>query len=203
MLGYYFSGHPFTHYRPQLQHWGLTPLDQLAPRTELIRVAGVVVQSRVQQTRRGRMGMVTLDDGSARVEITIFSELFDQVRPLLKEDRLLVVEGKATLDNFTQGVRLTAEQVLSLPQAQTRFARQVTLEVSHSQSAKTLALLKELKPSFQPGSCAFVLRYCRPEVEASLRLPDFQLDEALWDLFRARFGETALTLDYGNRPTNE
>ncbi|WP_297483395.1 DNA polymerase III subunit alpha [Ferrovum sp.] len=203
VLGYYFSGHPFTHYRPQLQHWGLTPLEQLAPRAELIRVAGIVVQSRVQQTRRGRMGMVMLDDGSARVEITVFSELFDQVRPLLKEDRLLVVEGKATLDNFTQGVRLTAEQVLSLPQAQTRFARQVTLEVSRDQSTKTLSLLKELRPSFQPGPCAFVLRYCHPEVEASFRLPDFQLDETLWDLFRARFGETTLTLDYGSRPVNE
>jgi DNA polymerase-3 subunit alpha len=149
------------------------------------------------------MGMVTLDDGSARVEITVFSELFDQVRPLLKEDRLLVVEGKATLDNFTQGVRLTAEQVLSLSQAQTRFARQVTLEVPQHQSAKTLSLLKELQPSFQPGPCALVLRYCHPEVEATIRLPDFLLDETLWDLLRAHFGETALTLDYGSRPANE
>lgn len=156
VLGYYFSGHPFTHYRPQLQHWGLTPLEQLAPRAELIRVAGIVVQSRVQQTRRGRMGMVMLDDGSARLEITVFSELFDQVRPLLKEDRLLVVEGKATLDNFTQGVRLTAEQVLSLPQAQTRFARQVTLEVSRDQSTKN-PLSPEGTAPFLPARS---LRFC-------------------------------------------
>ena len=97
----------------------------------------------------------------------------------------------------------TAEQVLSLSQAQTRFARQVTLEVPQHQSAKTLSLLKELQPSFQPGPCALVLRYCHPEVEATIRLPDFLLDETLWDLLRARFGETALTLDYGSRPVNE
>ena len=46
-------------------------------------------------TRRGRMMVVMLDDGSAQLEISVFNELFDRHRDKLKEDALLVVQGKA------------------------------------------------------------------------------------------------------------
>jgi len=46
--------------------------------------------------------MVVLDDGTARVELTVFNELFESHRNWLKEDQLLIVEGKASFDNFTR-----------------------------------------------------------------------------------------------------
>ena len=45
-------------------------------------------------TRRGRMGVVVLDDGTARVEMVVYSELFESVRGWLKEDQLVVAEAK-------------------------------------------------------------------------------------------------------------
>lgn len=40
---------------------------------------------RAQMTRCGRMGALNLDDGKARVELVIFSELFDANRSWLKK----------------------------------------------------------------------------------------------------------------------
>ncbi|MDE1981548.1 MAG: DNA polymerase III subunit alpha, partial [Betaproteobacteria bacterium] len=93
VLGFYFSGHPFAAYRREVEGFVSRALADLVPQPDPVVVAGVVAASRIQQTRRGRMGLVVLDDGTAKVEVAIFSELFDTVRPLLKEDQVLVVEG--------------------------------------------------------------------------------------------------------------
>jgi len=47
------------------------------------------------QTRRGdRMAFVTLDDRTGRLELAVFSELFERHRDLLAKDTLLVVKGR-------------------------------------------------------------------------------------------------------------
>ena len=51
---------------------------------------------RTQVTRRGRMGVIVLDDGSARVELVVYSELFESARNWLKEDQLLIVEARVS-----------------------------------------------------------------------------------------------------------
>ncbi|NDU85592.1 MAG: DNA polymerase III subunit alpha [Ferrovum sp.] len=194
VLGFYFSGHPFAHYRSLLSTLGLTPLAQLAPRAEPVRVAGIVLQSRVQQTRRGRMGIISLDDSSAKIEITVFSELFDQVRPLLKEDRLLVVEGKASLDGYTQGIRFTAEKVLSLTQARVQFARGLRLNLSTEQGPQAIKLLLQIIPQHTPGTLPFTIHYRRPDASGVLELPPLRLDEALVDAMTQAFGEKSVEL---------
>ena len=59
---------------------------------------------RMQITRRGRMAVIMLDDGNARIEVTVFNELFEQHRHWLKEDQLLIVEGKVANDEFSGGL---------------------------------------------------------------------------------------------------
>lgn len=194
VLGYYFSGHPFIHYRQRLNHMGLTPLNQLVPTPSLVRVAGIVVQSRVQQTKRGRMGIVLLDDNTARLEISIFSELFDQVRPLLKEDRILVIEGKAALDHFTQGVRLSADQVLSLTQARLQFAHALQLTIPQQQANLAIERLASLTTSRTPGPTLFCLHYQRQDLSITIELPPITLDEPLLDSLTDWLGEDAVLL---------
>jgi len=54
-------------------------------------VCGIVVSVRQQNTRRGRMCAVLIDDGTAQLEVAVFSELYERRRALLKEDALLFV----------------------------------------------------------------------------------------------------------------
>src|SRR5207249_4302240 len=81
-----------------------TPLARLSP-GDRVWMAGVVAQARMQMTRRGRMMVLTLDDASAQVEITVFNELFEKSRDKIREDALLVVAGKVQRDEFSGGLR--------------------------------------------------------------------------------------------------
>src|SRR5689334_5537539 len=71
-LGFYLSGHPFTSYADEVAPLARTRLAQLQAQNQNVTVAGVVNGLRVQQSRRGRMAVVQLDDGTARIDVTIF-----------------------------------------------------------------------------------------------------------------------------------
>ena len=194
VLGYYFSEHPFTHQRAQLSHMGLTDLGQLTPGPVIVRIAGIIAQTRVQQTRRGRMGILLLDDGINRTEVSVFSELFDQVRHLLKEDRLVIVEGKASLDHYTQGVRVNAEQVMNLSQARIEFARCLHLTVPSRLSQPLLDRLNQYLTGRPPGTLPFTLRYQRTDCEITLEFPPVNLDETFLESLVEILGVHAVSL---------
>ena len=73
-LGYYFCGHLFTEVAAEARRFAPRTLAEVrAMRTttlrgEVVRCAGIIVSARTQNTRRGRMGVVTLDDGTEQLE---------------------------------------------------------------------------------------------------------------------------------------
>jgi len=129
-LGYCLSGHLFSVYERELKEFPRTPLAKLQAAGERAWIAGIVASARVQMTRRGRMVAVMLDDGSAQVEVSVFNEQFEKHRDKLKEDRLLVVQGKVQRDEFIGGLRVTAEDLLDLGALRTRFRARLRIEMN-------------------------------------------------------------------------
>ncbi|SEP88283.1 DNA polymerase III subunit alpha [Nitrosomonas ureae] len=133
-LGYYFSGHPFNTYASELRHFVGTRLDRLNPQREPQLLAGIIHSIRIQMTRRGKMGVISLDDGKARIELVIFSELFDANRAWLKEDQLLIAEAKIGMRGYNgdeeDGLRITAERLYNLAGIRSRFAKQIKIYCS-------------------------------------------------------------------------
>ena len=180
-LGYYYSGHPFEAYATEVQEFSRTRLGGIQPQGQVVVVAGIIYAIRTQQTRRGRMAVVVLDDGTGRVEIPIFNELFEQHRPWLKEDQLLVVEGKAAFDNFTQGMRLNAERLFDLAAARNRFARGVRLHFNGQSNGQKL---KELLAPYRNGSVPVKVVYTNGAAIAEIELGEdwkVKLDDGLMD----------------------
>ena len=126
-LGFYFSGHPYDAYRAELASFIKTRLSDLAPQQQPVWLAGVIYASRTQMTRRGKMAFISLEDGVARIEVSVFSELFDAHKDILKEDQLLIVEAKVSKDDYSGGFRVVAESLLDLAGARTRFAKRLRL----------------------------------------------------------------------------
>ncbi|PXW89950.1 DNA polymerase-3 subunit alpha [Nitrosomonas sp. Nm84] len=149
-LGYYFSGHPFDTYAVELKRFIRTRLDQLYPNREPQLLAGIIHSIRVQMTRRGRMGVINLDDGKARVELVIFSELFDANRAWLKEDQLLIAEAKVSNRGYggeeSDELRITAEQLYDFAGIRSRFAKQIRIHCNPS----TLDQVSSLKTLLAP-----------------------------------------------------
>lgn len=166
-LGFYFSGHPFTAYQKSVQGFVKIRLSELSPQPQPVLLAGVIYSVRIQQTRRGRMAIVVLDDGRSQVETVVFSELFEANRELLKEDQLLIVEGKVGHDEYSGGLRVTADRLYDLTAARNRFARVMRISLNGEASA---ARLRTLLGSYCKGQCPVSIRYYNAQAECEVQL---------------------------------
>ena len=140
-LGFFFSGHLFDAWRDEVRRFAPKPLSRLAPGRGLQWFAGVLAAVRVKMTRRGKMMYATLDDGSAQVEVAIFNELYEQHRARLKEDRLIIVQGKVSADDFSGGLRVSAESVFDLQLAREARARSLRIPLNGNADAERLRKL--------------------------------------------------------------
>ncbi|OJY55601.1 DNA polymerase III subunit alpha [Thiobacillus sp. 0-1251] len=180
-LGYFFSGHPFTSYLSEVSSFAKRQLDSLEPSRDLVMLAGIAVSLRTQMTRRGKMLILLLDDATAQVEVVIFNELYEQSRHLLKDDALLVIEGKVNRDDYSGGVRVTAERIYDLAGARTRFAQGLRLACNGQSNGRKLAeLLAPYKA--QEGGCPVWVEYHNPSARCRVRLGEdwrVRLDDRL------------------------
>ncbi len=162
-LGYCLSGHLFSVYERELANFPRTPLAKVSAGADRVWIAGVVFSARVQMTRRGRMMMVTLDDGTAQLELSVFNELFEKHRDKIKDDRLLVVQGKVQRDEFINGLRVSAEDVLDLAAVRTRFSARLRIAMNGDTDKKRdpKRLMEMLAPyrAAGDGGCPVLVHY--------------------------------------------
>jgi DNA polymerase-3 subunit alpha len=171
-LGLYLTGHPIARYAEELEHMISAPIAELRPTYDrALVVAGLVVGMRTMQTRRGdRMAFVTLDDRTGRLELAVFSELFERHRDLLVKDTLLVVKGQVAVDEYTGGFKMSAEEIYNIDHARAAFGSRVIIAVDASTAAN--GFMEELKQILAPsqGPCPVWVRYRGEGAEAELVL---------------------------------
>jgi len=178
-MGYCFSGHLFAPYANEIRRFVSTPLKRLVPSRDPVWVAGVVASSRGQMTRRGMMRIVEIDDGSAKLEITVFAELWDQHRHAIKVDDPLIVCAKIENDEFSGGYRGAASEILTLGNARARFSLGLRLKLTKAEStdAAAPAVTAKLKALLEPWrdarlGCPLMLRLHRAGAECDIALPE-------------------------------
>ncbi len=160
-LGLYLTGHPIIRYEQELRRFVDNTLAELKPSEDkTIVVAGLVVGMRAMQTRRGdRMAFVTLDDRTSRLELAVFSDLFERHRELLVKDALLIVEGQVSVDEYTGGFRMSAERLYNIDQARAAFAQHLAIDLDASCGTAFVAALQEMLKPFLGGGCPVHLHY--------------------------------------------
>jgi DNA polymerase-3 subunit alpha len=167
-LGFYLSGHPFAAERPRLTGLVEQSLKDVKPQPGPQLLAGVVSAVRTQMGRRGKMAYVQLDDGQAQLEVVVFSELFDAHRQRIKEDALLIIAGTVKPDEYTGGLRVTAEEIMDLEGARTRFATQVRVLLHDNPDANRL--MEVLAPYRDTLGCPVSLAYRNDTASCELTL---------------------------------
>jgi DNA polymerase-3 subunit alpha len=165
ILGLYLSGHPIEQHQKELRGMQVTPLVQVLGMqpAKALRVAGFMMQNRVIQTKKGnKMLFFTLDDRSGRIEVSVFSDLYQQILPWINKTVLLVIEGDTSVDQYTGNVKLIAKQVYDLDSARRQFVRQIHLELLGDCPAETeLAKLQDFLAKQPKGQASVVLHYQR------------------------------------------
>lgn len=213
-LGFYLSGHPFEEYAGELSHFIKLKLADVTPQLMAqggkesgtgrrnngapVVLAGIVSGVRIQQTRRGRMGIVTLDDGSAQLEVTVFNEIFEASRPWIREDELLVVQGRASLDEFSGNMRVSADELFDFASARSTFAKRLELSVNVGSKVR-VGQLKELLSTYREGKCPVLITYCNGSGIANLRLSEewrVTLHDDLMSGLRKTLGKEAVQVMY-------
>jgi DNA polymerase-3 subunit alpha len=170
-LGFYLSGHLFNAYAEEARRFARTKLADLIPAREPKLIAGIISGLRSQMTQRGRMTIVTLDDATATVDVTVYNEIFDAHRALFKEDEFLAVQGKISEDRFSGGLRITAEKVMGIAAARASFVKALRLSMNGQADA---AKLRELITPFQQSdaSCSIIVQYMKNGALSEIRLSD-------------------------------
>lgn len=152
-LGLYFTNHPISRLLKELSHYSPVRLKDLAPnyRGQLTTVSGLLVNVRFAVTKKGnRLGIATLDDRSGRLDITLFGEALDNFAEKLQKDTVVIATGQVSFDEFTQGLKMTVRELMTLDEARSRYAKSLAICLTEQQI--TPAFIKQFKPIIQPYS---------------------------------------------------
>ena len=179
-LGFYLSGHLFEQHADEVRRFAPRRIAELTDSREPVLVAGIVGEIRVVNGQRSRVGIFRLDDQSESIEAVADERLLEAHKDLLKEDELIVVQGRVQTDRYSGGgLRLNVQQVFGLPSARARFGRYLTVTVQGSTLPvqEVLALWPAVVRSTDEGDTVQGLRV-RVRV---LRTPTLQAAQAALD----------------------
>ena len=172
-LGLYLTGHPIERYLEELGRFVTARIVDLKPTNDqTVIVAGLIIAMRSMNTKRGdRMAFITIDDRSARIELAVFSESYQRYRDLLAKDKLIVVEGEVSVDEYSGGYKMSARSIYDINQAREHFAKKLILEVNEQRAAN--GFINELQSTLAPfreGGCPVSLAYLRDGARAEIAL---------------------------------
>ncbi len=177
-LGLYLSGHPFDQYRTDQPFVTTSSIEAIiADRpaaTDHYRGGGreVVVAGLVASIRkRGTRTSVELDDGTGTLEVNFFQEGYDRFRHLLAQHAIVAISGSLRFEEYLDGWRLNAKEVLDVDRIVESRATGLLLrwraDVDRFLSPQ---LLKSVMEQYRPGNCSVSLYYSSAGTQARLAL---------------------------------
>src|SRR5690606_28549389 len=122
-IGFYLSGHLFDEAESEVRRFAKQRIGDLKDSRDPQVVAGIISELRIINGQRGRVAIFKLDDKSDVIEAVANQDTLDANKDLLKDDELVISQGKVQTDRFSGGLRLNVQQVFSLAAARCRYAR--------------------------------------------------------------------------------
>ena len=179
-LGLYLTGHPAKPFATLLarvaSHWiGDLVSERPAPSAEPMRFGGgklVTVGGLVDEVKkRGPRFILTLDDSTGRVEVTLFEDVYQKYRDIAVKDALVLVEGMLRFDDFSDGWRIAARSITDLGNMSEQQARNIVLTWPDGPDTAALqGRLADLLAPYRPGPCTIVIDYSGPAARGVLKL---------------------------------
>ena len=199
-LGLFLTGHPIDFYERDLAELNCTRIARLSlddvretrgRRGKKVTVAGLIMATSRRNTQRGTMASVLLDDKSGRIEVTLFSEAYEQYRDQVAVDRVIMVEGNLVPDEYRGGLSIRADRIIGVENARIERAGALDLVISESwlreRRLTTLDFIHQFQALLAPhqgGQCRVRVQYVRSDAQALLRLGDAWKVHAADELLR-------------------
>ena len=166
-------------------------------------VHGILFPSRPPGPRRGNRTTLVLDDRSARIEVMLFDDVFQQHRDIIARDAILVVEGQLRYDEFIEDWRLNAKKLTDVDAVREREARRIVLRwPANGNGARLVGELEDVLRPYTNGRCGVALQFSTGDARAAITLgeewqvrPTRELLERLAQLV----GRDSVRVVYGSR----
>ena len=203
-LGFYLESHPLESKKKEVRHMCGYFISEIQEETHPQRIAGTLVHLNVRQGKRGRFAFATLDDSSGRIEVSIWAEVFDNYRSLLKKGQLLVVEGIVEKDEYgdKKSHKIIADKILTFEQARREYVKNVNILLDNTfDQDSVIEIIKELAVSDEGNKV--LISYEAKDAYAEIELPqDYLIDlkDENIKLLKNTFGKDNINLVYHSRP---
>ncbi|SES80104.1 DNA polymerase III subunit alpha [Thorsellia anophelis] len=192
-LGLYLSGHPITQYLKELDRYTSgVKLSEVQPTSKgkTLIVSGLVLSASIKVTKRGtKIGLITIDDRSGRLDLMLYTEALEKYQSLLQKDKILIAAGSVLTDDFNGGFKMIVRELLDIAQAREKYARGVSLYLE--QDTLNDSFIQMLKQTLEPHSAGvlpFHIYYQRIDARVKITLGTHwrvnPTDELLNDLKR-------------------
>lgn len=168
-LGYYLSGHPIDPYQQEFALFA-QPMHSLQPQgNKKVLVCGLVRSIRKITTKRGKLLVILgLEARHSVLDVVVFSEIFEPLQTLVQVDQVLLVDGPIAQDDYSGGLKMTANMLYSLSSARTRFAKALLVKLSQQHQAIFSSLQSLLVA--HPGECVVQVEYTNQQAQARMTL---------------------------------
>ena len=201
VLGFYFSDHPLSPYRPLIEARATSEAARLRDLREgaEVRLICLVSAMKSHTDRHQRpMAFVTLEDLTGSVEATVFADLFERHRAALTPGAVLDVRGRVNIrEDIDPKMVLTAIQPLGAPSEERGT---VTIDLAASGNAMSLEEIRELLIR-HPGESPVYFQVREGEAPTSTTIRSKRLtvrpSEELLRALRDRLGEQAVRVANG------
>ncbi len=160
VIGFCLTGHLFDECRAEIRRFipdtiakvmssgkSALPKGQGGYRSKnTVKLAGVVLDIRQIIGKRGRMGVVTLDDGSAAIEAVCYSDAWEQYRSVFVKDEIAVIQGRTRWDEKSESVSLSIDSAMNMPRFRAGHNASLLIEVKGKTDLDAIAAIFDAAP---------------------------------------------------------
>ncbi|MGA7676864.1 MAG: DNA polymerase III subunit alpha [Dehalococcoidia bacterium] len=187
LLGVYFSEHPLTSIAPKLVNATTTLCGGIDAEMvgEKVIIAGMVTSMRQLYTRDKRPFVIaTIEDLDGNVEVTAWSEVYNQTKEVWQEGKILLVEGAVKLRDDRVSVNCyrvrqyqpdSEEGQEPKPAAQPSLPRKITINITQTDKTEEdvthLSKLMDILARY-PGQDTVLLTIVTTEETVNMKLPN-------------------------------
>jgi DNA polymerase-3 subunit alpha len=200
-LGLFVTGHPFDEYEKEVRKMARTKLANIQADKKPQKIAGIIVAQRVMKTKRGgNMAILTVDDRSGRLDVRLFSDVYDKFRDKMIVDHLVVLEVEVKHDNYNDSLGANLINMWNISEARCNFSSGIRLTLKHHELGQHFVRqLNDTLQPFQAQGSPVLVQYHGETAKANLQLGQEYKVEPSYDLLyrlKNHYGEDSVECCY-------
>jgi DNA polymerase-3 subunit alpha len=175
--------------------------NKIRKKNKMISVVGVIVSATFKKTFNGdNMAILVIDDGTSQIDATVMGSDFDRLKPIMKEDQLIYIDGSMRWKENIERYSLSSRRAMTMDEMRADKVSHVQFKLGDEVSSEsTLKLLKEQALNSQRGPSKIeIMRSDNGDVSVLPSAFSVKVDETTVGKFKSILGEDNVRVFYKN-----